>query len=402
MKRARRPATGVTAAAGFSACGVASGIRKNRLDLALIVSDRPASAAALFTRNLVQAAPVVEAKRALAEGEGRARAIVANSGNANACTGERGAAAARRTVVEAAALLGVEPHAVLVASTGVIGEQLPVERLIAALPTAVEALSVDGGDAAAEAILTTDTRTKVATRGVAVDGERFVVGGVAKGSGMIHPDMATTLAFVTTDAAVPPAALDAALRRAVDVTFNRITVDGETSTNDMVAVLANGAAGVDASGGEAAAAFERALTDVLIDLARQVVRDGEGATHFVTVRVLGAAREGDALAVARTISGSPLVKTAIYGADANWGRIVAAAGRAGVELAPEKLAVRLNGLEVLAPGYESDFSEERASELLSREEILIEVDLGAGEAEATTWTCDLTPGYVDINANYRT
>ena len=392
----------VTAARGFTASGVYAGVRKKpKADLALILSDREASAAAVFTRNLVQAAPIGVCRTCLERSGGRARAVVVNAGNANACTGPAGERASWATVEAAAAQLGLPPEQVLVASTGVIGQQLPFEKLVAAMPEAAAGLSPEGGIAAADAILTTDTRRKESVRVVETAAGRFTVGGMAKGSGMIHPDMATTLGFVTSDAAVEPSALQAMLSRAIERSFNRVTVDGDTSTNDMVALLANGASGVEASKGAEAEAFEAALTEVLVELARMVAADGEGATRLVTVRVTGARDEQDALAISRTISGSPLVKTAVHGNDANWGRIVAAAGRAGVALEPEALTVKLNGLAVLEPGYRSSYSEEEATELLKREEVVIEVDLGAGPAQATTWTCDLSKDYVDINASYR-
>lgn len=397
MSRAPRD-TGVTAPAGFLASGISCGIRRNRPDLALIVSQQEASAAAVFTRNLVRAAPVELSRAALAASGGRARAVVVNAGNANACTGERGERAARSSAAAAADLLALPIERVLVASTGVIGQQLPVDRLIGGLPAAVAALSVEGGADAAEAILTTDTHRKESVRRVDGPGGAYTIGGMAKGSGMIHPDMATTLAFVTTDAAVPAGELAAMLRRATDRSFNRLTVDGDTSTNDMIALLANGAAGVS----PAADGFERALTELLVELARAVARDGEGATKLITVRVTGATSEADALVVARAVAGSLLVKTAVHGGDANWGRIAAAAGRAGVALRPEALSVTINGLTVLSPGYLSDYSEEEASARLAEEEVLLGVDLGAGAAEATSWTCDLTADYVAINANYRT
>ena len=398
----RTRSDGVTAAAGFRAAGVKCGIRRNLPDLALIVSDTEAAAAAVFTRNLVQAAPVVLSKRALAASAGHARAIVVNSGNANACTGPPGEQAARDTARETARLLGISTEEVLVASTGVIGEQLPLDKLLAGLPPAIEQLSNSGGAVAAEAILTTDTCTKECVRSLETPAGDYIIGGMAKGSGMIHPDMATTLAFVTTDAAVSPPLLQSALRHAVDHSFNRVTVDGDTSTNDMVALLANGTSGVQIDDEEAARYFQRELTEVLVALARAVARDGEGATRLITVTVTGAACEEDALQVARTVSGSPLVKTAVHGADANWGRIVAAAGRAGVDLDPERLTVRINGLAVMLPGFISDYSEEEATEKLNQEEVVLEVDLGDGTSEATTWTCDLTSDYIAINAHYRT
>lgn len=394
-----RPLTGVTAAEGFSAAGLHCGIRRQKLDLALLVSDRPAAAAAVFTRNRVRAAPLEVCRAALERSGGRARAVVVNSGNANACTGDPGLAAARRTARETARVLGIPAEEVLVSSTGVIGQPLPVDRLVACLPAARDTLSPAGGAAAAEAIMTTDTRPKEAVRRVRAGGGSYTVGAMAKGSGMVHPDMATTLGFVTTDVGIEPGALREALRGAVDRTFNRITVDGDTSTNDMVAVLANGASGVDADADPDA--FGSALHDVLADLARAVARDGEGATRLVTVRVTGGRTEEEALQVARTVAGSLLVRTAVHGADANWGRIVAAAGRAGVELEPQRFRVTLNGLAVLEPGWVSDYSEEEATARLSEEEVTLSLDLGAGSAEARVWTCDLSDEYVRINASYR-
>jgi len=396
-----RSDTGVTAALGFDACGLHCGVRRNRPDLALIVSDRPACAAAVFTTNLVKAAPVLVSQANLRASGGIARGIVVNAGNANACTGEHGMQAARAMAAETARLLGVPQCEILVSSTGVIGEKLPVERILAALPRAAARLSGTGGLDAANAILTTDTRTKQAVRTlVTARGHRYTIGGVAKGSGMIHPNMATTLGFVTTDARVAPALLQASLRRATERSFNRITVDGDTSTNDMVAVLANGASGATVDDAELPA-FEAALTDLLTDLARQVARDGEGATRLVTIDVTGAESEDDAVQVAKTIATSPLVKTAIYGRDANWGRIIAAAGRSGVPVVAERMSIAANGLPLLQPGLNACFSEDEARERLSRDEIGLSVDLGLGSGSATVWTCDLTPGYVTINAAYR-
>jgi glutamate N-acetyltransferase/amino-acid N-acetyltransferase len=409
--------TGVTAPLGFLASSVACGIRRARPDLSLIVSERPCSAAAVFTRNLVVAAPIVASREALRASGGHARAIVVNSGNANACTGDHGLAAARETARVAARLLHVDESEILVASTGVIGQRLPVERLLEGLPSAVATLSVEGGADAANAILTTDTRVKESVRRVTTARGTFTIGGMAKGSGMIHPDMATTLAFVTTDAAVSPSLLQRCLWRAADLSFNRMLVDGDTSTNDMIAVLANGASGVAIGNGGAreavgdcgvpeaesaeVAAFQEALNGVLIDLARAVARDGEGATKLITIEVTGARSEEDALRVGRTIAGSPLVKTAVHGADANWGRIVAAAGRAGVPIDPARLRVALCGLEVLAPGFVSNYSEEEAHNRLLGDDIAITVDLGMGSAHATLWTCDFSAEYVAINASYR-
>jgi glutamate N-acetyltransferase/amino-acid N-acetyltransferase len=394
------PTGAITAARGFRASAVHAGIREKAPDLALIASDREAAAAAVFTTNLVQAAPILVTREALETSGGRATAILVNAGNANACTGEQGLAAARTTAAEVASLLRVPASRVIVASTGVIGQPLPVDAVLRALPGAAAQLSTAGGRDAARAILTTDTRVKESLRTVRAARGAYTIGGMAKGSGMIHPDMATTLAFVTTDAEVDPPRLQASLRRATAVSFNRVTVDGDTSTNDMVAILANGASGVRVAA-EDATAFEAALTEVLTDLARLVARDGEGATKLVTVAVSGAATEQDALQVARTIATSPLVKTAVHGADANWGRIVAAAGRAGVALQPERLRVRLGPVEVLSPGYVSSYSEQRAREALLGDDVVIGVDLGQGGATASYFTCDLTADYVAINASYR-
>ncbi|HZL83981.1 MAG TPA: bifunctional glutamate N-acetyltransferase/amino-acid acetyltransferase ArgJ [Candidatus Krumholzibacteria bacterium] len=393
----------ITAAAGFRAAGVHAGIRKKRLDVALVVSDRAAAAAAVFTRNLAVAAPVIVSREHLQLSGGRARAIVVNAGNANACTGEPGLVAARRTTLAVADLLGVPVEQVLVASTGVIGQPLPLPRLLGALPRAVRGLTRAGGADAASAILTTDLREKECVRSVDTASGTYIVGGMAKGSGMIHPDMATTLAFVTTDAAVSPQLLQDCLRQATDASFNRISVDGDTSTNDTIAVLANGASGVevDAQRPESVAAFAGALTEVLIELGKMVVRDGEGATKLIEIRVRGASDEAMALQVARTVAGSPLVKTAVHGADANWGRVVAAACRAHVPLVPEKLGVDFGDVAVVRPGFVSRFSAAAARRALERDEVTITIDLGLGNATATTWTCDLSAGYVHINASYR-
>lgn len=347
----------------------------------------------------MQAAPILVSREHLGASAGRARAIVINSGNANACTGAAGLVTCRRTVSRLAGLLELPETEVLVASTGVIGEHLLVETLLSGLPLAVKQLDADGGAAAAEAILTTDTCAKEAV--LAAGG--YTIGGMSKGSGMIHPDMATTLGIVTTDADVEPGLLQQVLGRAVDRSFNRISVDGDTSTNDMVAVLANGASGVKVpAGGVEEELFKRSLTRLLVELARAVARDGEGASRLITVRVSGARTEDDALQVSRTVSSSPLVKTAIHGADANWGRIVAAAGRSGVGLDPERMTILIGDVKVLEPGYVSRFSEAEVAKFLNLDEVVLTLEIGQGEAEATTWTCDLSARYVEINASYRT
>lgn len=393
---------GVTAPRGFLAAGVHAGLKRKRKDVALIVSQTPAVAAGTFTTNQVKAAPVVLSAEHLKAGQ--ARAIVANSGNANACNGERGYADARRMAEYTAELLGIRTEEVLVASTGVIGLPLPMDKVEAGIRSACQALSPSGGDDAAEAILTTDTRTKQAAVEFDVDGVPVRIGGMAKGSGMIHPNMATMLAFLTTDAAVDPVFLQEALTRAVDETFNMISVDGDTSTNDMVLMLANGQADNPTvmSGSPAAERFSAALRALCLYLAKEIVRDGEGATKLVEIAVCGAPSTAAARTIARSISASNLVKTAIFGQDANWGRILAAAGYAGVPFEPEKVTIYLGDVRVAERGSALAFDEEAAARALGEKEVRITVDLGAGDYAATAWTCDMTYDYVKINASYRT
>lgn len=401
MAATRRPSRGVTMPLGFIAAGSHCGIRKARKDLAIIRSERPAATACVYTTNLVQAAPILVTRRHMQRSGGIAEAIVVNAGNANACTGDEGVADAELMVRLTADALGIPRESVIVASTGVIGQRLPTAPLRAGIPALAELLDVAGGLDVADAIQTTDTRRKETGCVVHTSAGRYHIGGVAKGSGMIHPNMATTLGFVTTDADIDPLPLRAILQRATRRSFNRITVDGDSSTNDMVTVMANGASGVSVASERALADFEAALTEVLVDLGRQVAADGEGASRLVTVEVSGAATEDDAERVAKTIAGSNLVKTAIHGADANWGRIVAAAGRAGVDLAPWQMAIRIGDVPVLEPGYRVVLDEAAATAALKRDEVVIGVSLGDGEATATAWTCDLSCDYVRINASYR-
>ncbi|HPF71239.1 MAG TPA: bifunctional glutamate N-acetyltransferase/amino-acid acetyltransferase ArgJ [Candidatus Krumholzibacteria bacterium] len=393
---------GVTAPKGFRAAGLHCGVKKARKDVALVVSDTPAVAAAMFTTNIVAAAPVVVGRQQM-HGSPTMRAIVINSGNANACTGERGLEDAWTMVRDAAEAAGVAPSEVLVASTGVIGQYLPMENVRRGIRAAAEVLGSDGSGAA-EAIRTTDTFAKETAVRCVVGDTRVTVGGMAKGSGMIAPNMATMLAFVTTDAAVTPEVLDAATRQAVDRSFHRISVDGDTSTNDMVAVLANGQAGnalIDTVGGPGYDAFYLALEHVMITLAKMIVMDGEGATKFVEIRVAGAADEQAASQAARTVANSNLVKTAIHGQDANWGRILAALGRSGAAFDPEQAEIDFGDVPILRSGYRIDFSEEAAAEVLSGRDIAVNIRLGDGPGEAVFWTCDLSKDYVDINASYR-
>ena len=395
---------GVTAASGFRAAGLHCGVKKVKKDLALVVSDVPAVAAGVFTRNVVAAAPVV-LDRALLEASPRARVIVVNSGNANACTGEQGMEDARCMARQAAQALGVPVAEVLVSSTGVIGQRLPIARICDGIAAAAPLVARGGHAAAAEAILTTDTFTKEAAVTVEVAGVQVTIGGMAKGSGMIAPNMATMLAFITTDAAVTPEVLRRALRESTDRSFNRITVDGDTSTNDMAIVLANGAAGnpvLSSAADPGYAAFAGGLESVLVKLSKMIVTDGEGATKFVEIRLAGARTEEEADRAARAVANSSLVKTAIHGEDANWGRILAAVGYSGIAFDPAAVTIHFGDVPILREHYGIDFSEADAREVLSRKEIVITVDLHQGTAGAVFWTCDLSKEYVAINANYRT
>jgi len=391
----------VTAPRGFLAAGVAAGIKKEGLDVALVVSERPAAAAGAFTRNLLVAAPVVVSREHLRRAGGRARAVVLNAGCANAATGARGLADARATARLAARLVGAAPHEVLVCSTGTIGVPLPMRALRRGVAAAAAALSRRGGGAAARAILTTDTRAKETALRVALPGGDVTIGGMAKGAGMIHPDMATLLAVVTTDVAIPRRALAPLVRGAAERTFNRISVDGDTSTNDTLLVLANGASGVSTAPGRPGwCAFRDALTEVCRRLAEMIVRDGEGASLVADVIVTGAPSESAALRVARTIATSPLVKTALAGRQANWGRVLAAAGRAGVPFDPERASVTFGALLVYCRGRPRRVTALAERRAYRRDPFPIVVDLGAGSASASVLTCDLTQGYVEVNGSY--
>lgn len=391
---------GVTAPKGYLAAGISSGIKEKGLDLAVILSSQPASAAGVFTRNRVQAAPVVLSKEHLKLSKGRMQAILINSGCANACTGARGLKDSRVSARCLASHLNLDPSRILVASTGVIGSFLPMPRLQEGISAAVSSLSSSGGPAAARAIMTTDTREKVIAVEGRIAGETVRIGGIAKGAGMIHPQMATMLAAVTTDVGVPPGNLDRLLRRAVDPTFNCLTVDGDTSTNDAVMVLANGASGAILPDARSRSFFEEGLTMVCEELAKSIARDGEGATKFVEVIVSGSASLQAARKVAMTIANSSLVKTALYGQEFNWGRILAAVGYAGIPFNPEKVALSLNGIHVFRKGSPVPSTQARAEKAMKARNIRIEVDLGGKRASARVWTCDLSHEYVNINATY--
>jgi len=395
---------GVTAARGFRSGAVASGIKKKAgaLDLAVIATEQPVSAAALFTTNLAQAAPVLVSRRHLELSAGTAQAVVVNAGCANACTGDDGLANAHRMASEVGAALGCMPEQVLVASTGVIGVGLPMDKVTAGIEQAVQALSSDRGSEMALAIMTTDPFPKEHAVIVHTAAGSFTVGGTAKGSGMIEPNMATMLGFLTTDAQVTPDLLHRALVESARETFNAITVDGDTSTNDCVFLLASGASGVRIDD-ESYPALLEGLLAVSRELAISIVRGGEGATKLITVNVHDARTTADAQRVAKTVANSPLVKTAIHGADPNWGRIVAAAGRAGVQFDVNQATVHGGGVLLFENGLPHDDAAPQAEEHLQQSEIRIDVALGTGGGkDATVWTCDLSAEYVRINGEYRT
>ena len=375
--------------AGFKTSAVAAGIKSGGvLDLALIYSDRPATAAAVFTKNTFIAAPLVVSKKHLEENGHRVRAILVNSGNANAATGEAGIRAACVCVEALAAQIGYGANEILVSSTGVIGRPLPVDAIKASIPRLVSALSPGNLEMLARGIMTTDTVPKIATAEIG----SARIAGVAKGAGMIHPDMATMLSFIMTDAEIPQRELQESLEYAVEQSFNSISVDGDTSTNDMVVVLANGASGIRLPDDE----FRAKLTELCIELATAIVRDGEGASKFVELIIEGAPSEKAAHTIGRAIARSPLVKTAIYGADPNWGRIVGAIGNSGIPLKSDHVDIYIGGVPI------SDTTREKARQKLSQKEVQIRVVLDSGSASARVWTCDFTEGYIRINADYTT
>lgn len=423
---------GVATALGFEAAGVHAGFRANpnRKDLAIVVASDPVPTAGVFTQNEFCAAPVQYCRKCLSEGApfasyGTARAVMVNSGNANAATGIIGLERANEEAALLADAIGCPEDEVLVASTGVIGVQLPIEPFECGIPMAMSALSREGSTDAAQAILTTDLKVKqcavrISGEDIGYPGTEFVVGGMAKGSGMIMPNMATMIAVLTTDAPLLPADLHAALKSAVDVSFNKITVDSDTSTNDSCFLMASGAAVQKGRGQNAAkpaqghaqvrpivatdkayAVFVAALKQVCITLARAMALDGEGATCLVTVNVCGAKDEEDADLAARTVANSPLVKTAIAGRDANWGRIAAALGRSGAQFSQENVSIDIMGMNVCKDGLSQPFDEDEALRRFEGKEIAIDVDLGEGAAETTIWTCDMTHDYISINADYR-
>ena len=395
---------GCTAPQGFYASGIHCGIKKMKKDLALLFSETPARAAGIFTTNKVPAAPVTIDKQQL-ERSSRFRAVLVNSGNANACTGDRGFNDACEMVRSTASTLGVSEREVLVSSTGVIGQYLPMEKLQNGVRDAVVMLDADGHTAAAEAIMTTDKFSKEYAVKLDLNGTQVAIGGMAKGSGMIAPNMATMLAFVTTDVNISSELLQSTLKHSADHSFNRISVDGDTSTNDMVLVLANGIAGNDKLVDQdypAYRIFYEAFEQVLMRLSKMIVMDGEGATKFIEIRVTDAKSEEAALQAAKAIANSNLVKTAIHGEDANWGRILAAVGYSGIDFNPDHVEIFFGNVPILGRCYKINFSEDEAARVLKQREITITVNLNQGNASASFWTCDLSKDYVAINANYRT
>ena len=400
---------GVTAAKGFQAAAAAAGIKyQDRTDMALIWSEKPCKTAGTFTTNVVKAAPV-KWDSAIVESRKKVRAVVVNSGIANACTGEEGMQYCRETAEEAARTLGVDPDSVLVGSTGVIGMQLPMDRLKAGIAQLAQAKKGDlpSGTEAAKAIMTTDTRKKEAAAVFEIGGKTVTIGGMAKGSGMIHPNMCTMLAFITTDAKISGKALREAMSRDVEVTYNMISVDGDTSTNDTALLLANGMAQNEKirTGTPEFDIFCRALHAVNETLAKMMAGDGEGATALFEAKVIGAGTKEQARLLAKSIVCSNLTKAAIAGHDANWGRILCAMGYSGAQFDPEKVDLYFESaagkLKIIENGIALDYSEEKATEILSRPEVTAIADIKEGDREATAWGCDLTHGYIDINADYR-
>lgn len=395
---------GITTPKGFKAAGVVAGLKKNhKEDIALIYSTVPATAAAVFTTNTMAAAPVIVSRQAASKGY--AQAFLINSGCANACTGEQGLLDARAMVHMAASLLGLNDEDVFVASTGMIGVPLPMGKVAGGIKQVVAELSETGHEKAMNGIMTTDTFPKVCAYEFLLDGIPVRIAGIAKGAGMIMPNMATTLGFVTTDAAIAPAALKQALQDAIKHSFNMISVDGDTSTNDMVGVLANGQAGnkpISEAAGTAYQEFAAALRTVCTDLAKLVVQDGEGATKFLEITVQGAVSFEDAKKAAMSIANSPLVKTAFFGQDPNWGRILCAAGYSGAKADPAKTSLAIGGVTIVQNGVSTQFDIKTLEQAMEARDITVVLNLAVGEKSATVWTCDFSYEYVKINADYST
>lgn len=396
---------GITTPLGFKAAGVHAGIKKNgKEDVGILYSTVPAAAAALFTTNQMAAAPVLVSREAISRG--KARALVVNSGCANACTGDQGLVDAREMAHKTAQALSLDDCEVLVSSTGVIGVNLPMDKVTAGIAQAAAALSEQGHDSMLAAIMTTDTFSKSCAYEFTLGGKTCRMAGIAKGAGMIHPNMATMLSFVTTDAAIEPALLKQALTEAVELSFNMISVDGDTSTNDTIAVMANGQAGnpvITSADSQDYQEFYTALRQVCTDLAQLIVRDGEGATKFLEINVTGALSFADAKSAAMAIAKSPLVKTAFFGQDPNWGRILCAVGYSGAKSQPDKTSLDIGGLTIVSNGQgAAGFDTAKLKEIMAAKDIAITVNLGLGQASATVWTCDFSYEYVKINGEYTT
>ena len=394
---------GVTFPKGFKAAGVKAGIKKSgNLDLALIYTEKEAAVAGTFTKNQVAAAPVYVSKEVVKSG--KAHAICANAGCANACTGDEGMNNARTMAKTAADALGCAANEVIVASTGVIGVQLPMDKVTTGVKAAAKELSEDGSVNAGNAIITTDTYSKACAAEVEIGGKPVRFGAIAKGSGMIQPDMATMLCFITTDAAIDQPLLQAALSEVVETTFNMISIDGDMSTNDMAVVLANGAAdnAKITEKGKDYEAFRETLRELCTGLSQRIAADGEGATKFLAIHVTGTKSFESAKKVAMSISKSPLVKTAFFGEDPNWGRVICAVGYAGVPMEPEKTVVKFGGIPVYANGVGASFDEAALRKVMAEHDVVVDVELGLGDAEATVWSCDFSYEYVKINGEYHT
>lgn len=392
----------ITTPLGFKATGIHSGVKKKRHDLGLIVSEKPAAAAGVYTLNAIQAAPLRLTKASVAK-DGFIQAVIANSGNANACTGPQGEADARSMQQSAASLLDVQEDLIAVASTGVIGVPMPMDVITPAIKQLAPAAGQEAADSFSESILTTDTFAKKTCYEAQIGNKKITIAGTSKGSGMIKPNMATMLGFITTDAAIEPEYLQMALSATVDKTFNCITVDGDTSTNDMVLVMANGLAGNETLTPDHKdwPVFIELVRLVCEDLAKLIARDGEGATKLIEVDVQGAANDIEAVQVAKSVVGSSLVKTAVFGTDANWGRIIAAIGYSGASVNPDTIDTAIGPFQMLKDSQPLAFSEEEATAYLENDSIRITIDLKNGEGSGKAWGCDLTYDYVRINASYR-
>lgn len=392
----------ITSVKGIKAAGIFCGLKKQKKDLALIYSDAPANVAGTFTLNKVKAAPLLISKDIILKDQ-KVRAILVNSGNANACTGEKGFNNAIDTQEFCAKHLGINKEEVLISSTGVIGVQLNIDKIKEGITKIQLSDSKSAGHDAAEAIMTTDTYPKSFACKVHLSKGEVTIGGICKGSGMIMPNMATMLAFIATDAEIPKYLVQKLISEAVNKSFNRISVDGDTSTNDMVVLMANGVSqiSIDEVNNDFKI-FKKALSDLCKQMAISIVKDGEGATKFISVKVASAKSETDADSAAKAVVISPLVKTAIYGADANWGRILSAVGNSGIDFSPEKVMIKVGDLPVLNPGYISNFDEAAVKEVLNQKEVDITIELNEGKAFTNWWTCDFSEQYIKINANYRT